>query len=409
MRAESGSSVRLLGVLAALVIITGIAGKALAAGPQDLAGDKPLFGIHDEEMYASSIAIAMDGTVLLVMYHPDEGFVGVKRSEDGGKSWGAEIEVGKRVKLDGDMSDGGLIKAEKCKYLGYTKVGNVILDENTGDIMVIPTAFKAAQALYRSRDHGKTWKTEPTVIKPDVHSWICSTTSGCEAGITLRYGKKKGRLLMPTRVHWAYLNGGKNKMYWDNHYSNAIYSDDGGKTWIPSAPFPLGGTGEAGLAELSDGRIYYCSRTHNRTGNKRIAWSYDGGERWTDEQEDDELFDGPPDLYGCKHGLVRLPYDDRDVLVFSRPEPSHATVHLLPKNSRRDITVWISFDGGETWPAKRLIRVGFGNYTCLAAGRNGTPSEGMIYLASNGGNYVARFNVAWVMEGNEHLAEVGKP
>jgi len=49
-------------------------------------------------------------------------------------------------------------------------------------------------------------------------------------------------------------------------------SEDGGKTWIPSAPFPLGGTGEAGLAELRDGRIYYNSRTHMRPGNSRIAW-----------------------------------------------------------------------------------------------------------------------------------------
>ena len=35
-------------------------------------------------------------------------------------------------------------------------------------------------------------------------------------------------------------------------------SEDGGKTWQASAPFPAKGTGEATLAELSDGRIYYC-------------------------------------------------------------------------------------------------------------------------------------------------------
>ncbi len=332
-----------------------------------------------------NILVAVDGTVLALW-----GGVKVRRSEDGGETWGGEIEVGKRVKIDGDMSDDGRYRGE---HVGWSSLGNVIVDENTGDIMVFATSLKAAQILYRSRDHGKTWKTEKTVIKPDVNGWVCATM-GCESGITLRYGKKKGRLLMPTRVFVGYLNKGKNRKYFDKHYSNALYSDDGGKTWTPSAPFPLGGTGKVGLAELSDGRIYYNSRTHCRGGNRRIAWSYDGGETWVDEHEDDELWDGPPDVYGCKGGLVRLPYDDRDILIFSSPER---------RDKREDINVWISFDGGETWPVNRLVRKGPGNYTWMAAGRKGTPSEGMIYLVA-GKDWMACFNLAWIME-NQQLPE----
>jgi sialidase-1 len=39
----------------------------------------------------------------------------------------------------------------------------------------------------------------------------------------------------------------------------------------------------------------------------------------------------------------------------------------------------------------------------MAAGRNGTPSEGMIYLfyESGGGAKMARFNLAWVTEGKD--------
>ena len=40
------------------------------------------------------------------------------------------------------------------------------------------------------------------------------------------------------------------------------WSDDGGKTWKTSDPFPAKGTGEATIAELSDGTIYYNSRRH---------------------------------------------------------------------------------------------------------------------------------------------------
>ena len=61
------------------------------------------------------------------------------------------------------------------------------------------------------------------------------------------------------------------------------------------------------------------------------------------------------------------------------------------------ITVWISFDGGETWPNRKMVRKGPGNYTWLAVGRKGTPSEGWIYLLANK-DWLARFNLAWLME-----------
>jgi sialidase-1 len=348
---------------------------------------KAFFEIREEEVRVGTMAVAMNGTVLLFKDDQEKRIILVKRSEDGGKTWGYEIVVGKMVKVDGDMSDDGRYRGPS---VGWADLGNVIVDENTGDIMVFASSLKPAQILYRSRDHGKTWKTEDIVIKPDKNGWLSATMCSCDPGVTLRYGKKKGRLLMPTRVFVGYLNKGRNRKYFNQLYSNALYSDDGGRIWIPSAPFPLSGTGEAGLAELSDGRIYYNSRTHCRPGNRRIAFSYDGGETWRDEHEDDELRDGPPDVYGCKAGLVRLPYNDRDVLVFSSPGR---------RDKREDITVWVSFNGGQTWPAKRLVRKGPGNYTWLAAGRNGTPSEGMIYLLA-GKDWLARFNLAWIMQGN---------
>ena len=366
-------------------------GKAMDKNADPLDWDsksKPFFETWDEEMPSCSMVVAMDGTVLLFKENSGKGIVELKRSEDGGKTWEPEIEVGKRVKMDLDMSDGGRYKGE---HVGWSSLGSTIVDENTGDIMVFATSLMPAQILYRSRDHGKTWKTEDIIIKPDVNGWLSNPNAACDPGVTLRYGKNKGRLLAPSRVMWDYLNKSGGQEIFGKHYSNAIYSDDGGKTWTPSAPFPLGGTGEAGLAELKDGRIYYNSRTHNRPGNRRIAHSLDGGETWQDEHEDDELYGGPPDVYGCKGALVRLPYDDRDVLVFSSPGR---------RDVRHDITVHVSFDGGETWPVKRLVRKGPGNYTWLAAGRNGTPSEGMIYLAA-GKNWMARFNLAWIMENQE--------
>ena len=43
---------------------------------------------------------------------------------------------------------------------------------------------------------------------------------------------------------------------------------------------------------------------------------------------------------------------------------------------REKITVWASFDGGRTWPVKRLVYDGPSAYSNLGVGRNGTPSQG---------------------------------
>ena len=349
--------------------------------------DEPLFNVWDEEVLTGQVVVAMDGSVLVLKNISsktnDTRYISVKRSVDGGKTWAEEKKVGDMVKVDGDMSDDG--RYPKNNWAG---LGNVMVDEVTGDIMVFLTTLKTAQKLYRSTDHGKTWKIEDTTIRPGKDGWVPATNGACDPGVTIKFGSKKGRLLMPARVFPEYLNKGKGRKRFNDLYAMALYSDDRGKTWNSSAPFPIAGTGESGLVELKGGRIYHNSRTHIRSGNRRIAFSDDSGETWYGEHEDDELFDGPPDVYGCKAGLLRLPYKDKDILLFSSPGN---------RETRTDINVWVSYDGGQTWPVNKLIKTGPGNYTWMAAGRNGTPSEGMIYLLA-GKDWMARFNLAWLLE-----------
>ena len=349
--------------------------------------DEPLFNVWDEEVLTGQVVVAMDGSVLVLKNISsktnDTRYISVKRSVDGGKTWAEEKKVGDMVKVDGDMSDDG-----RYPNNNWAGLGNVMVDEVTGDIMVFLTTLKTAQKLYRSTDHGKTWKIEDTTIRPGKDGWVPATNGACDPGVTIKFGSKKGRLLMPARVFPEYLNKGKGRKRFNDLYAMALYSDDRGKTWNSSAPFPIAGTGESGLVELKGGRIYHNSRTHIRSGNRRIAFSEDSGETWYGEHEDDELFDGPPDVYGCKAGLLRLPYKDKDILLFSSPGN---------RETRTDINVWLSYDGGQTWPVNKLIKTGPGNYTWMAAGRNGTPSEGMIYLLA-GKDWMARFNLAWLLE-----------
>jgi sialidase-1 len=111
--------------------------------------------------------------------------------------------------------------------------------------------------------------------------------------------------------------------------------------------------------------------------------------------------------YGLMGGLVRLPVEGYDILIFSNidvPKKKGENDYFFESRSaeRKRGTVWVSFDGGKTWPLKRLVDEGSFAYSSLAAGREDSPSEGMIYLLyeSGGGAKLARFNLAWLTKGH---------
>ena len=333
-----------------------------------------------------NVVVATDGTVLATWGRNN---IRVRRSEDGGETWGPEIPLGPGI-----------------------HGGGVVVDENTGDIQVFVEEGHPPSPLtvYRSTDHGKTWEEDDVTIHPDKNDAVPSMHMN-DRGITLRHGEHAGRLLRPSRSY----AGGNDRQYWEDHYTNAIYSDDGGRTWHTSDPFPAFGTGEATVAELSDGRIYYNSRRHMSTDGldprkRYVAWSYDGGETWENLSVSEVLPDGPQNIdYGLMAGLVRLPVEGRDILVFSNVDsPGKLEGDDSRWSERRRGTVWVSFDGGETWPLKRLVGEGPFAYSSLAAGRPGTPSEGWIYLQYEGGprgahsdGQMARFNLSWILGGEE--------
>lgn len=323
-----------------------------------------------------NVVVTMKGTVLATWGNKS---VRCRRSEDGGKTWGEEIMI-----------------ANPGFHSGGTTV-----DEKTGNILVFVEAKHppAPLTVYRSQDDGKSWEPIQVKIHPDSRNNIPSMHMA-EHGITLHYGPAKGRLLRPARV------------YGDQQgYNTAIYSDDRGCTWQTSEPFPDTGTGEGALAELTDGRIYYTSRKHffqketDFSWKRRFAWSRDGGKTWTALGTSQVLPDGPryrgPEPRGANYnghfgimaGLVRLPIQARNILLYSNADhDGHERIRM---------TVWGSFDGGKTWPVKRLVFEGPSAYSSLGAGRPGTSSEGWIYLHFESGAQarIARFNLSWLLAG----------
>lgn len=332
---------------------------------------------------ARDIVTTRTGSVLAFHDHT------LRESTDGGTTWGPVREIGR---------DAG---------------GKVVVNETNGEILYV-RADKGF--LWKSRDHGRTWTRETITVRPNRFGHgspdsVPQSVSAFQPGITLQFGPKKGRLLLATRIMGPTAS---NEIEWrPYHYNTSMYSDDGGATWRVSAPFPVLGTGEAALAELSDGRILYSSREHMSVGNRYFGWSHDGGEIWLSPWLSDTLPDGSRGTsYGCMGGLIRLPIPGADVLLYSNLDTAAG---VMPKKvggsistEREKVTVWASFDGGRTWPVKRLVHGGPSAYSNLGVGRPGTASAGRIFLNYEGGAkhryeavHVAVFNLSWLLNGRD--------
>ncbi len=333
---------------------------------------------------------ARDGTVV-AFQSPGGG--NCRRSRDGGRTWDADLEIAPDA-----------------------KGGNAIVDETKGEILYVNPG---AGWLFRSRDHGASWVREDIQVRPDGFGLIPKTegVAAMQCGITLAFGEHPGRLIMPARIMGP---DNSNDVAWrPYHYSTAIYSDDGGAVWQTSHPFPVFGTGEATLAELSDGSILYNSREHMSRGNRYFAWSHDGGSLWTSPTESSDLPDGARGTsYGCMGGMLRLPVAGRDVLLYSNLDTEAgempARTGASTSKGREKITVWASFDGGRTWPVKRLVYDGPSAYSNLGVGRTGTSSQGRIYLLFEGGPtgcyeavQVVSFNLSWLLNGRDAAEFLG--
>jgi len=324
---------------------------------------KPRFEQHAlfEGERFPNVVVATDGTVVASW---GRNTLRVRRSEDGGKTWGPAITVGQGI-----------------------HAGGVTVDERSGDILLFghpkhPSTDGAPgpRTMYRSRDHGKTWKAdEDATFEKDANDFLPALHMS-EHGVTLRHGENAGRLIRPARVYRRS----------PDRYATTIYSDDAGRTWQAGAPVSIQGSGEGALLELSSGRLIYTARRsffaegQPLRHERHYAFSDDGGQTWGDASMFDALPDGPRyrgkqgkganynGHFGMLAGFARLPVKGRDILLYSNADhDGHERVRL---------TVWASFDGGKTWPIKRLVDEGLSAYSSLAAGRPGTPSEGWIYL-----------------------------
>jgi sialidase-1 len=300
----------------------------------------------------------------------------LRRSTDGGKSWGA-IQV---VWDDGDNTCGN-----PCPVVDRsTGVVWLLMTHNLGkdtEAQIVDGTSKGTRTVWvcKSEDDGATW-SKPVEITRDAKKpdWTWYAT-GPGVGVQL----KDGRLLAPCDNKVA-----KTKA----QQSHVIYSDDHGATW------KLGGVvgpdcNESQAVELADGSLMLNMRSVGGGRRRRVATSKDGGLTFTKPADDAALIEPV-----CEASIVRHPAD-KGGLVFSNP----ASIR------RERLTVRLSTDEGKTWSASRRLCDGPAAYSCLAALPDG--SIGCLYERGDKHPYerivLARFSLGWLREGKD--AEKDEP
>jgi sialidase-1 len=259
----------------------------------------------------------------------------MKRSFDEGKTWGALSVVARDIPN---------AVGDPCPVLDPS-TGTVFLlhTRNLGtdtERAVLGGTSKGTRTVWvmSTADDGLTW-TIPREITTSVKAknWTWYAT-GPGVGIQLR----GGRLLIPCNHALA-----ETKTY----ESHTIYSDDHGKNWqLGGISGVLGNESQA--VELSDGSVMTNMRSYRGKHCRGVSISKDGGQTWTEIQDDPTLVDSL-----CQASLTRFERDGRSHLLFANPADA---------KSRRNLTLRVSDDDGKTWPRSVVIEPGAAAYNCLA-------------------------------------------
>jgi hypothetical protein len=183
--------------------------------------------------------------------------------------------------------------------------------------------------------------------------------------------------VMPVREHWS------------REISNFIlYSDDGGNRWKVSANRITDDGSEAKLVELAGGVVLASIRNQ---GSRIFNLSKDYGVTWGTPFMQTALTDP-----ACNGDMIRY-------TAICEGFQKNRILHSIPwSDSRKNVSVLLSYDEGETWPVKRTIYPDASAYSSLCILPDG--SIGMYYEAGEYEiyqMYFVRFSLDWLSGFND--------
>lgn len=324
----------------------------------------------------------------------------LRRSSDGGKSWLPMQTVATRA---------------GSNYHG----GPALVDAQTGRIFKFfksrPASFKDPKRFQSEfADQTAKWK-EWGVGSYVVHSDDDGATWSPPRRLELEHPDAVGTLDVGNGIHGLQLSGGtlviqgycaaaREVRAEDENSARSflLLSRDHGETWTRGAEWPTGYAAmEYALVDTNDGGIYVNQRSQGP--HRKVLWLADAEKKSAAPQTDASL---PEPV--CHAGLARLSSaakDGRSRILFVNPGIANAKKGFNAE-TRRQLTVRLSYDEGKTWPVARVLEVGRAGYADLAVGADGT-----IFCIYEEGKArydehltVARFNLEWLSEGKDQLA-----
>ena len=295
-------------------------------------------GDYDSRNYRiPAIITAKDGSLVVATDKrknndrdlPEDIDILINRSTDGGRTWSEPYTLAEGQGRGQGFGDCALVRTNDDGGLLAAFVGGPGFWQGTPDD---PLRTYVA----RSYDNGQTW-TEPKDITDELYGASCTdevSRSWPAAFFASGNGLliSSGRIMFVLAVHiageWAACN-------------YAVYSDDNGETWHISDRASQRGD-EAKVVELVDGRILMSIR---HEGERWYNISEDGGETWQPETS------AWTDLVAtaCNGDIIRYSSvkdgDEKNILLHSLPGPER----------RENVTVYVSYDEGQTWPVSKCI------------------------------------------------------
>lgn len=275
-------------------------------------------------------------------------------SRDNGRTW-SEYKIIAKNPMHRGYGDPGLVECLDGSVICFFVGDNGSLQS---------TEEEPINSYYmKSLDYGNTWSEPCSItsliygkdaINPECKIYKASFCASGN-GLCLKEGAHKGRIMFAAAMF-------REKKDADIHFvgdyamdNYVIYSDDNGTTWNVSEKAFVGGD-EAKLIELPDGKILMSVRQYGARG---YTISSDGGVTWTKQSYWSEIVTN-----SCNGDIIALELEGN---------PHHVLLHSLPNSmGRENVSIFFSYDNGNTWQNPVCICNGPSCYSSLTMLKDGT-------------------------------------